>query len=168
MILQTARLTLRQATLDDVDAYAAFRTHPLVTQTLPLRFGADGRENATRYIAMFEECWQEHGYGPWVAIERATGLLVGQVGLRFLPEFDETEILWALHPEVWGRGYAREGAEAARSHAFEALALDYVIALALPTNHASIRVMERLGMDPAGEVDFQGWRVVRYVSRRTA
>ena len=168
MIVETARLTLRPPTADDIDAYAAFRAHPQVTATLPMRFGTDGYENATRYIAMFEECWQIKGYGPWLAIERASGRLAGHVGLRFLAELDETEILWALHPDFWGRGYATEGAEAARDHAFDALALDYVIALALPTNRASIRVMERLGMDPAGEVDFLGNRVVRYLSRRAA
>lgn len=168
MIVETERLTLRPATLDDIDAYAVFRTHPFVTMTLPLRFGDDPHENATRYILMFEECWQTQGYGPWIAIERATGRLVGQVGLRYLSEFDETEILWAMHPDVWGRGYATEGAEAACDHGFNALNLDYLIALAMPSNRASIRVMDKLGMNPAGEVKFNGYRVARYLLLRPA
>ena len=61
MIVETARLTLRPPTADDIDAYAAFRAHPQVTATLPLRFGADGYENATRYVAMFEECAEDTG-----------------------------------------------------------------------------------------------------------
>jgi ribosomal-protein-alanine N-acetyltransferase len=168
MIVETARLTLRLPTLDDADAYARFRTHPDVTRSLPLRFGDDPRVNAINYILMFQTCWRERGYGPWVAIARDDGRLVGHVGLRYLPEFGETEILWALHPEAWGRGYATEGARAARDHAFASLRLARVMAIALPSNRPSIAVMERIGLLPEGEASFLGHRVVKYGLARSA
>ena len=47
------------------------------------------------------------------------GGLIGHGGLNFVPEFGETEVLWALHPDAWGKGYATEMARAALGYGFE-------------------------------------------------
>ena len=55
------------------------------------------------------------GYGVWAVEERATGRIVGRLGLshhRLWPQ--DVEVGWGLDPEVWGRGYATEGGVAAR------------------------------------------------------
>ena len=52
------------------------------------------------------------------------GRLIGHGGLNYVPEFDETEVLWALHPDAWGQGYATEMARAALDYGFETLGLD--------------------------------------------
>ena len=91
--------------------------------------------------------WERHGFGLWLLRDRATGELAGRGGLQYTDAVGgfSIEAAWAIVPERWGRGLATELAQAALEVAFEALALDEVIALTLVTNAASRRVMEKTG-----------------------
>src|SRR5690606_25368227 len=91
---------------------------------LPVRPGADGggdRDFVEKRVAG----WDAQGFDLWVAEERATGRVIGFVGLsvpRFLPEvLPAVEVGWRLHPDVWGRGYATEGVTVALDEAFTTL-----------------------------------------------
>jgi RimJ/RimL family protein N-acetyltransferase len=83
----------------------------------------------------------------------------GFVGLN-VPHYDApfvpaVEIGWRLPRAAWGGGYASEAAQAALEFAFTRLGLREVVAIAVPGNQASLRVMQRLGMvrDEAGDFD---------------
>lgn len=70
------------------------------------------RSIARRSLAM----WDEHGYGPWAAIEKETGRWVGRIGLNLLADWpgpDKWEVGYELAPEFWRRGLATEGAREA-------------------------------------------------------
>ena len=167
-MIETERLLLRPFRPSDLEAYAAIRAKPEVVRFLPggAESAARADEIAARSVSLFERLWREDpGYGPWAAIESASGRLVGHLGLRQLPELDgETEILYLLDSAVWGRGYATEGAAAARDYAFGPLGLARLIALALPENAASLRVMEKIGMRREdGTVEAFGLELVRCV-----
>ncbi len=59
-----------------------------------------------------------------------------------------------LHAKrAWGQGYATEAATAIRDHAFGALGLPRLTALIVPTNAASIRVAEKIGMQHARDIE---------------
>jgi RimJ/RimL family protein N-acetyltransferase len=96
--------------------------------------------------------WDEHGFGWRSAVARETGAWLGFLGLNRVPEDavdcspDEVEIGWWLLPEAWGRGLATEGAVAVRDEAFERVGLDRIVGRYDPRNHASGRIMEKLGM----------------------
>lgn len=165
--VETTRLILRPFTPDDVAAYAEVRAKPEVVRFFP-KTGETPAEVAARVIDVFATCWCEHGYGPWTVIERATGILRGHHGLRYLPEFGETEILYMLDDAVWNRGYASEAAAAARDYAFDDLGLDRVMAIALPENLASIRVMEKTGLVYERMANFKGYRHRYYALDRHA
>ena len=96
--------------------------------------------------------WAQHGFGWRVAAERATGRLIGFIGLNLAGEgtrgvpADEFEIGWWMDPVVWGRGFAREGGAAARDEAFNHLNAPSVIARIQPANKASIAVAESIGL----------------------
>jgi RimJ/RimL family protein N-acetyltransferase len=62
----------------------------------------------------------------------------------------DVEILYAVGPELWRRGYATEAARAVLCWAFEFTDLPRVFAGADAGNTASFRVMEKLGMRFAG------------------
>jgi RimJ/RimL family protein N-acetyltransferase len=105
-----------------------------------------------------EAHWERFGFGPWAVIERESGDYLGRVGLRWTDVGDRAgiEALWAIDPERHGEGFAAEAAAAALAFAAE-LELGEVVAMILPINAASRRVAEKIGMEPAGEVEHAGF-----------
>ncbi|CAA9499045.1 MAG: hypothetical protein AVDCRST_MAG67-1727 [uncultured Solirubrobacteraceae bacterium] len=92
--------------------------------------------------------WQDEEFGPWIVFESAAGArFVGHGGLRRGLIEDEAivEVLYAVHPDAWGRGYATELARAAVQRARE-LTVTEVVGFALTTNRASQRVLEKAGL----------------------
>ena len=69
------------------------------------------------------------------------------------------EIGWRLAPAAWHKGYATEGASAALDFAFTHLELPQVVAMSVPTNGPSHRVMEGIGMVRDVAADFDHPRV---------
>lgn len=141
--LRTERLLLRPLDWADREAYAAMRYHPDVAHWL-MPADRDPVAAAEATIARFQSGWTARGYAPWGVF--ANGELIGQCGLNFVPEFEETEVLWALHPDTWGKGYATEAAGAALAFGFETIGLDLIFAVTKPDNLASQAVMKRLGL----------------------
>ena len=134
--LQTDRLTLRPLAADDAEAYAAVRGHPEVAKWLsPLAGDPIGR---------FAEGWRERGYAPWGIF--LDGRLIGHGGLNFVPKFAETEVLWALHPDAWGKGYATESAAAIMARQAPEFDLRRIIGLVEAENAGSVRVLKKLGL----------------------
>ena len=163
--IDTGRLQLRPFEEGDGPAYRAIRSKPGVTRFLPSHTEdpAEAARRADATLAAFREAWTRDGYGPWAAVERASGRLVGHLGLRRLPDPGETELLFLIDPAAQGRGYATEGGRAALAYGFDRLALPEIAAFVLPENAASIAVLERLGMRrSAGLVRAFGLEVLRY------
>ncbi len=102
------------------------------------------------FVAGQVDHWETLGFGLWTVFERGSPVAVGYVGLSvptFLPEvLPAVEVGWRLDPQVWGRGYATEGALAALQAGFDVLGLDRVISLPQTDNLPSVRVAERIGM----------------------
>jgi ribosomal-protein-alanine N-acetyltransferase len=106
--------------------------------------------------------WQRHGFGTWAVEDRDTRVFLGHVGLRFVEEVGETEVLYAFARDAWGRGIATEAAGAAVRFGFEHGGLQRIVAFAVPENRASTRVMEKLGMRHEGEQRIFDLDTVRY------
>jgi ribosomal-protein-alanine N-acetyltransferase len=168
-VVVTSRLILRPLSPSDAEAYVAMRFHPAVTQWLPV-FPGEPLDRALATINAFAADWNTRGYAPWGAFERVAlndgatreGRLVGHVGLRFLPEFDGTEVLYAFHPHFHGKGYAREAAEASLDFGFDVVGLKAILAITLETNLHSWGLMKRLGMTRGADGHYKGLDVVRY------
>lgn len=88
--------------------------------------------------------------------------LIGVVGFR--PFFDppELQLLYALHPDLQGRGLATEAASAALTYGFDEVGLDEVRAATDAPNRASVAVMERLGMEPWKTESGEPWETLFY------
>jgi ribosomal-protein-alanine N-acetyltransferase len=67
------------------------------------------------------------------------------------------EVGWAVHPQEWGRGYATEAAWFAMDWAFKELMVHRVVAYCHADNMASVRVMQKLGMQPEGRLRETRW-----------
>jgi RimJ/RimL family protein N-acetyltransferase len=102
------------------------------------------------------------GWGFWAVEELQSGRPVGGVGLYPLNwEGPEIELAYHVVPSAWNRGYASEAAAALLAAAWET-GLDHVVAVAMPGNAASRRVMEKLGMSLEGSARYREFDVVRY------
>jgi RimJ/RimL family protein N-acetyltransferase/ribosomal protein S18 acetylase RimI-like enzyme len=79
------------------------------------------------------------------------GRASGGINIRFVAEHRVAEIGYALARRAWGRGFATSAARLVVGAAFRTYSqLERVRASADPRNHASIRVMEKLGMRREG------------------
>lgn len=105
-------------------------------------------EATQRQLDWFEEI-HAAGTGAWWGIcEQGGGddVLIGACGLNDVKvEHGRGELGYWLLPEHWGRGIATECVGAMLEHAFGALALHRVGADVDVDNHASRRLLERLG-----------------------
>ena len=144
MQIETDRLLLRPLTIADLDEFLALHSAPEVVRTM----GPCDRSTAVERLNNYEIEWQERGYGLVALVERATGRFVGRSGLKYWPQFDETEVGWVLHPDCWGRGFATEAARACLDWGFRDLDVAYITAMIVPDNARSLRVAQRLGMTP--------------------
>jgi len=152
--VKTERLALKPLVAENAEAYAVMRDHPEVTKwLLPLQ--GDPVEAARGTIGRFAQQWSERGYAPW-AVWRE-GRLIGHCGLNYVPEFEATEVLWALHPDFWGGGYATEAARAALRFGFDDVGLAMIFAITKPDNMASQAVVKRLGLEYRRNVTYRGF-----------
>lgn len=111
--------------------------------------------------------WKRFGFGLWLLRDRTTGEMVGRGGLQWtnVEDTHEVEAGWAIVPDRWGEGLATELACSALDVAFGHLGLDQVVALALPENMASRRVMEKSGFAYERDASYAGHRHVLYRAR---
>ena len=74
------------------------------------------------------------------------GRVIGKAGFYRLPD-----VGFILHPDVWGRGYAREAVAAVIAHVWAARPeIDVLTADADPLNMRSLRLLESLGFERTG------------------
>ena len=156
--LLTERLILRPFEESDLDAYTDLLTTPEVRHSLRLPETVSRRE-AWLGMAQWRGQWELRATGQFAVEERATGRFVGRAGLH-RPEQDDwpgVEVGWALHPDVWGRGYATEAGAASLAYAFDVMGLDEVFSVILPDNGRSQAVAARLGLTLVEERVLSGY-----------
>ena len=146
-MIETARLVLRPWRDSDMLPFAEQNADPVVMRLLG---GVLSREESDAYAARAEAHLATHGFCKWAVEAPGVAPFVGAVGLsyvRFEASFTPAvEVAWRLHRAFWGRGYATEAARAAIDDGFGRVGLQAIVAMTVPDNRASLRVMQRLGM----------------------
>jgi [ribosomal protein S5]-alanine N-acetyltransferase len=85
-------------------------------------------------------------FGQRLVVERATGLVVGGIGLFGPPEGGQVEFGYGIVESRRGRGYATEAARALVQAALGLPGVTGVTAGVDPANAASVRVLEKAGL----------------------
>ena len=147
--LATPSLDLRPFVDDDVEAMHRIYSDPVVMRYVATGPAAD-RGATERLLRDYAIHQRAHGYSFWGVVERTSGALIGDAGLYRTPA-GEVELGYTLGVPWWGRGYATQAARAWLDAAFGTLGIEEVIALAEPANGASLRVLEKVGMQCTGE-----------------
>jgi RimJ/RimL family protein N-acetyltransferase len=171
--IESARLTLRGWRDDDVEPWTAMGADERVMEFFP---GTYDRPKALSIAALIRAALDANGHGWWVLEPKEGPAFGGVIALQAVPfEAPFTpaiEVGWRLPYDLWGKGYATEGARAALNFAFDKLHVDEVVAMTSALNLRSQRVMERLGMtrDPGDDFDHPkvpaGNRLQRHVLYR--
>jgi RimJ/RimL family protein N-acetyltransferase len=145
----TERLHLRPLSMSDADELYLLHQDPAMQ-----RYFGDGhvyaRDESSTWLEWHVAMWELEGYSFFAVELRAEGQFIGWVGLNKVqddPELNGTpEVGWFIDRHYWGRGLASEGAREALRFGFGELDFDRIIARYTTDNHASGRVMEKIGM----------------------
>jgi RimJ/RimL family protein N-acetyltransferase len=157
-MLTTQRLLIRPFHILDAEPMYQVFGDPEV-----MRFGngVQTREWVEGWLrTCLERYYQTWGFGPYAVVEQDAHNVIGYCGLFFFPELDgqpEVEIGYRFVRSAWGHGYATEAAAAVRDFTFKTLGIKRLIAMIDPSNTASIRVAEKIGMQFEKEVMLEGY-----------
>jgi ribosomal-protein-alanine N-acetyltransferase len=161
-MIETERLVLRRFTAGDLDKLVELRADPQVMRYI----GDQSREKVEQRLQYYISHYEPHGFGMWAVIDKRTGAMIGWCGLIFLDETPEVEVGYGVARDYWGRGLMTEAARACLRYGFEHAALKRIVAVAMPENTASRRIMEKLGMRYEKNVHHYGHDLAYYAIRR--
>ncbi|MBY5934564.1 GNAT family N-acetyltransferase [Tateyamaria omphalii] len=157
--LATDRLIMRAPRVTDFDTYAQIAC----TDRGQHLGGPMSREDAWLDFSQMTSTWLLHGHGLWT-IGHA-GDIAGFVVLGYEPGDQEPELGFMLTERAEGMGIAQEAAQAALTHAFDTLGWSTLVSYIDPANARSIKLAQRLGGLPDGEIaqDGETTLIYRYV-----
>ena len=167
--LETERLVIRTFDARDAGPWLAMVSDPEVTRFLPPNPPTPTMELAHRVIGERQAMERELGHTMWAVDDKATGTFVGQCGLRPIDEGAGPEIDLAYHftKACWNKGHATEAVIAVVAHGLGSVGLDRIMAVIVPENVGSWRVMEKAGLRYDGLVNYYGMEgLKKYVAER--
>lgn len=160
MITQSNRLIIREFQANDANDLFELNADPEV-----LRFTGDppfdSIEEAKNFIEQYDQ-YQKYGYGRWAVIRKSDSAFLGWCGLKYHPETEETDLGFRLKRKYWNHGFATEAADICLQYGFENLGLEEIIGRAMPSNLASLRVLEKIGMGNPEFVRFDEHNGLKY------
>lgn len=103
------------------------------------------------YLKDLKEDSALRGWGVWLAIRQDNGKPVGDLGFKGKPDADGiVEVGYGIVSEEQGKGFATEAVSALIDWAFNFDETEKAIAECLRDNTASIKVLQKLGMNQTG------------------
>lgn len=168
--LVSERLTLEPLCPGDAPALRALLSLEPVRRYL-LDGKAPGPELVRSFIEDSIRDFRKAGLGLWAARREGGRALLGLSGFRDVYTPPQRELFLAVHPGVFGLGFAPEMARAVLRHAFESAGLSCVRASTDTPNRASMVVLRKLGMRETGrEAPPPGciWEQVHFALERGA
>ena len=144
-VLETERLFLRRFTMDDAQFVLT-----LVNEPSFLRYIGDKKvrnlEDARQYMLNGPVAsYERNDFGLYVLELRESNTPIGMCGLIKREELPEPDIGFALLPDFWSKGFAFEAAAVVLQDADDRLKLRRILAITTTDNHASMKLLQRLG-----------------------
>ena len=150
--MQTERLTLRAYALSDIPALVPLiGTREVAATTLRIPHPYS-ESDARVFIARVQEDLSNGSSLPLGIVLRESGALCGGVRLRIELDHRRAELGYWIGVPYWGNGYATEAARAIVNYGFGTLGLHRIFASHFGNNHASARVLTKIGMRHEGSL----------------
>ena len=156
--IETERLLLRPALLDDAEALAERRSDPAVAalQSWEAPYPLD------RAIELMTALGEQDDLedGEWwmlTVADRSTEAIMGDLAIHPTFGLRSIEIGYTFHPNYWGQGYAVEAVNGLIDRLFERPDVSRISAMLHPDNVASAQVLERSGFQLEGHTKLSYW-----------
>ena len=151
-ILSTSDIYLRPLVWIDLPEIHQLNSTPEVAKYNTI--GIPNDEDETRKVmgaVLHQTALAEQRKYAWTIRMRSDHQFIGQAGLSLsAPRFKKGEIFYNLLPDYWGRGFGTDAARLLLMFAFEHLRLHRVEAGVAVKNKASLKVLEKIGMQREG------------------
>jgi [ribosomal protein S5]-alanine N-acetyltransferase len=154
---RTERLVARSWQIEDLPLAIELWGDPAVTSLIDSRCKLNEAEVEEKLRSEIER-ERSHGVQYWALFDHCNGGFIGCAGLRpwaYTPRDPNFEVGFHLVRRCWGKGFATEAARGALDYASNKLGLSKIYAGHHPDNHASRRILERLGFEFIGTVFYE-------------
>ncbi|WP_329570582.1 GNAT family N-acetyltransferase [Kitasatospora sp. NBC_01266] len=160
--LHTDRLLLEPYAPTDEDDFVALFMDARVS-----RWMGDGPWPEADYRAafarIFAHAYQRERFDVWAV--RQGGRLVGHAEIKPAKVVEGHELVYALTPELWGRGLGTELARAVVTHGFGTPDLAQVYATVAEQNAASLTALQKLGFRQLRDLTEEDGSITRLLCR---
>jgi [ribosomal protein S5]-alanine N-acetyltransferase len=149
--ISTKQLRLRELLKEDAKAVHEYSSDPEVTRYM--NWGPNTEEDTNRFIqrSIASQNEQPRMNFTFAMVLKSEDKLIGGCGVYVSNPINREALLgYVLHRGYWGRGYATETASALVEFGFNKLKLHRIFATCDPKNVASVRVLEKVGMQKEG------------------
>ncbi|GAB2830422.1 GNAT family N-acetyltransferase [Ferruginibacter profundus] len=144
-VFETPRLILRRFTEADTGLLLQLNSDPEVLKYLhePL---LETEEQALHVLQNIILPQYKNNLGRWAIHLKTSNEFIGWCGLKYLADTDEIDLGYRLMQEYWGKGYAFEAAKHTMDYGFNQLHLKTIVGRAHIENTASLRILEKVGL----------------------
>lgn len=150
--LETERLKLRRADLEDVNELYALRSDTEIMKYIP-RPVATTLDEISEFIKLTDEKINNSELINWVITIKDNPKMIGTIGYYYIkPEHYRAEIGYMLLPEFQGRGYITEAIAKVVNYGFTEMKLHSIEAIIDPQNFASAKVLEKYNFNKEGHL----------------
>lgn len=160
IILETNRLLLREFDISDAESFYELNLNPNVIKYTG-NSAFKGIDEAKAFLENYSD-YQRNGFGRWAVVDKSTKTFFGWCGLKYDEKLDETDIGFRFFEHFWNQGFATESAKACIDYGFKELNLKIIVGRAMKENTASIKVLEKIGLQYEKGFDFDGQEGVIY------
>jgi [ribosomal protein S5]-alanine N-acetyltransferase len=146
-ILETARLRLREMVEADAHDVYLLNSSPNVMRYLGAERPLSSVDEALALLRerIFPQ-YRNYGVGRWAVILKDNDLFIGWCGLKYEPAANEYDLGYRFIQNYWGKGYATEAARGVLEYCRQHLTGKRIVGKALIENVASVRVLEKIGV----------------------
>ena len=152
-IISTNRFHLREKQISDARDMYLLNADPEV-----IRYTGDPAftniQEAEKFIKNYDH-FQKHGFGRWVIVDKNDHQYLGWCGLKQHND-GMVDLGYRIKKAHWGKGIASECAAACLKYGFNKLGLTEIVGRSAKANLASIRILDKIGMQFWKNADCDG------------
>ncbi|QPC46968.1 GNAT family N-acetyltransferase [Mangrovibacillus cuniculi] len=156
--LETARLTLRKITLEDVEEMHSYASNEEVSKYVTWQTH-NTLYDTKEFIQYVLSQYENKKVAPWGIEYKENGKFIGTIDfVSWSLKHQVAEIGYVLSQEYWGKGIVTEAANELITYGFNNMELVRIQARCFVENVGSARVMEKIGMSYEGTIR-KGWKL---------